>query len=413
MLQRYPSDTNDFLPFPKRYGVLRRRISSRFFTIFLGSAFLAVGILSGCGTTKYTDTSRTATEQLLLSNAMDQAVNQLDLRALANKKVYVNDDPIAKATDSNYLVSLIRQHTAASGGLICDKEEDADYILEIRSGAIGTDHHDLLYGIPAVQVPAPLAMMGTGGSIPQIPEIPLIKKTKQTGVVKVSLFAYNRHTGSPIWQSGNIPSESKAKSLWVFGAGPFQKGNIYEGTSFAGQKILPDIELVDLRKGKQSKRQLDLTSEAYFIEPKSLKESTQIASPETPEKVSKKESNPPAKNAVAQKPPGNSSPPKEEARIVSVPKISQETSPPAAPQEPAPSLEHPEIAAEIDDDARRRLPVPSQYGPPPALPSDHPLSRSQNPAYSSTPPPWQQPSPGGSFQPNAPSYTPGSTQYAR
>ena len=35
---------------------------------------------AGCGTTKWSDTSRTATEQLLISDAMDRAVSRIGFR---------------------------------------------------------------------------------------------------------------------------------------------------------------------------------------------------------------------------------------------------------------------------------------------------------------------------------------------
>ena len=78
--------------------------------------------LAGCGTTKWTDTRRSATEQLLISNAMDRAVSRLDFRALAGKKVYLDAKPLQSATDSAYLISCLRQHMLASGCLMMGSE---------------------------------------------------------------------------------------------------------------------------------------------------------------------------------------------------------------------------------------------------------------------------------------------------
>ncbi|MHB8899203.1 MAG: DUF6655 family protein [Thermoguttaceae bacterium] len=222
-----------------------------------------VAILSttGCGTTKWTDTSRSATEQLLISDAMDRAVSELDLRAMAGKTVFVDSTPLKKVTDCEYLISCLRQHMLASECIIKDEKSEADYIVEVRAGSVGTDHHDLLYGIPAVTVPT---VMPVPGIPSQIPEIPIIKKTDQRAVVKLSLFAYNQKTGRPIWQSGSMPQESAAKALWVFGAGPFQRGTIYQGMEFAGNKL--DMPLVDIYKS--SDHQVSVADEAFFVEPK-------------------------------------------------------------------------------------------------------------------------------------------------
>ena len=222
-----------------------------------------LGTLAGCGTSKWTDTRRSATEQLLITDAMDRAVSRLDFRALAGKTVYLDEDPIRDLADHLYLASCIRQHLLASGGIVKSGREEADYILEVRAGAIGTDRHDLLYGVPAVNIPTVVPVTGFG--IPsQIPEIPFVKRTDQRAVAKIALFAYNRTTGRPIWQSGSVPAESDAKAIWIFGAGPFQRGSIYDGMSFAGNQL--KIPLVDLGK-KRATDKVSVADEAYFIEP--------------------------------------------------------------------------------------------------------------------------------------------------
>lgn len=215
----------------------------------------------GCGTTRWSDTARTATEQLLISDAVDRAVSEIDFRALAGRTVYLDTEHVKTIVDAPYLVSTIRQQMLASGCIVMDKREEADYVLELRAGAIGTDRNDLLFGVPATQLPS----IGPAAGIPSaIPEIPLVKKTHQRGVAKVALFAYNRETGRPAWQSGVVPGESKAKNTWVFGAGPFQRGNIYDGTTFAGSKF--DVPLIQ-PGSRNEKERLSVADEAFFVEP--------------------------------------------------------------------------------------------------------------------------------------------------
>jgi hypothetical protein len=122
----------------------------------------------------------------------------------------------------------------ASGCTIKDKADEVDYVVEVRAGAMGTDRRDLLFGIPATRIPAPNSMPGVPGALP---ELPLATKTEQRGVAKIAVFAYNRHTGRPIWQSGVVPVESNVKHIWVLGAGPFQRGSLHKGTKFADQKV--------------------------------------------------------------------------------------------------------------------------------------------------------------------------------
>ncbi len=229
---------------------------------FLAANVLLV-VLLGCGTTRWTNTKRSATEQLLISDAMDRAVSRFDFRALAGKKVYLDATQITKVTDYHYLASVLRQHVLASGCLLKDKREDADYIVEVRAGAVGTDQHNVLIGIPANDLPSIAAIPGMPASIP---EIALAKKTEQRAIAKIAVFAYNRRTGRPVWQSGSIPMKSNAKDLWVLGAGPFQQGSIYEGMNFAGEEL--KIPLIDTsKKRKDSGDIVSVTDEAYFTEP--------------------------------------------------------------------------------------------------------------------------------------------------
>lgn len=215
----------------------------------------------GCGTTRWTDTSRTATEQLLLSDAVDRAVSQVDFRALAGRTVYLDAQPVQALTDAPYLISSVRQQLLSNGCILKEKREEADYVVELRAGALGTDRHDILFGVPATQLPSVAPLNGVPTSIP---EIPFIKRTQQLGVAKIALFAYNRTTGRPAWQSGIVSAQSKAKSTWVFGAGPFQRGTIYEGTTFAGSKL--DIPLIHPGLQGQQER-LSVADEAFFVEP--------------------------------------------------------------------------------------------------------------------------------------------------
>lgn len=216
-------------------------------------------VAAGCGTTRWTDTSRTATEQLLVSDAIDRAVSNFDLRALAGKPIYLDTTHLKLTVDADYLISSLRQHALASGCILKAKLEEADYVVEIRSGAVGTDRHDALFGIPATNVPANVF---TGGMPAAVPEVSLWKKTDQRAVAKIALFAYNRETGRPVWQSGIAPVESAAKAVWVFGAGPFRRGHIHEGMDFAGERI--NLPLV--HPGQAPERP-SVATEAYFSEP--------------------------------------------------------------------------------------------------------------------------------------------------
>lgn len=215
-------------------------------------------LLSGCGTTRSTDSARTATEQLLITDAIDDAVAQLNLDVLSGREVYFDSQYLEGAVDKHYMVSSLRQHLLASGCILKENRDDATYVVEARSGAVGTDRHDVMIGVPSVNMPtflpSPVALPAS------IPEIPLAKNTKQRGVVKLAVFAYNRETGRRVWQSGIEPVSSFAKDSWVLGAGPFRKSTINDGTSFVGDSI-PIIGEEELGENEEK---VALTRERVF-----------------------------------------------------------------------------------------------------------------------------------------------------
>jgi hypothetical protein len=202
-------------------------------------AAYAAATLVGCGSTRTSNTMRTATEQMLISDAIDRTVDDIDFAPLAQQAVFFDDSKLVDVVDRGYLISGLRQHMLASGCILKEKREDAEFIVEPRAGAVGTDNHDLLFGVPAIQVP----QVGVATTIPAaIPEIPFAKRRDQSGVAKVAVFAYRRDTGEPVWQSGIIMNKSTANDIWVLGAGPFQRGTIYDKALFAGKQLDGDEE---------------------------------------------------------------------------------------------------------------------------------------------------------------------------
>lgn len=188
----------------------------------------------GCGTTRQTDTTRAASEMLLVSQAVDHAVAQIDFSPLAAQPVYLDTTALDKdSSDRGYLVSVIRQQLLAAGALLQEERFRAIYVVEVRSGAMGTDRHSLLVGTPAVTLPGVVP----GLPLTSIPEIALMKKSDQRGVAKIGVFAYNRINGRALWQSGTVEAVSRAHDTWVFGAGPFSHGTIRKRTELAGEPL--------------------------------------------------------------------------------------------------------------------------------------------------------------------------------
>ena len=201
----------------------------------------------GCGATK----SFTATEQLLMSDAVDSTIAKMDFRAIGGHKVYLDTTYVVGAgkvipgvampinlINSDYVISALRQQLTAAGCMLVDSREAAEIICEARCGALGTDGHTVTYGIPANNFlnSASAVIPGTP-TLPSIPELSVAKREMKSAAAKVSVFAYDRETREPLWQSGIAQAGSSARDTWILGIGPLQYGNIYKGTRFAGKRL--------------------------------------------------------------------------------------------------------------------------------------------------------------------------------
>ncbi len=190
-------------------------------------------MVSGCGTVKTTGTARTGTEQLLLTNAWDTALQKVDFRPLTGVPVHLDTTNIT-VVDQGWVVSSLKQAMLAQGVLLRPKAEQAQWIVEARVGVYGTDSQNWLFGIPQTTVPQTVTGIPSG----TIPEISLAKKTDQQGMAKLALFAYDRGSGQLVWNSGTMFSMSTAKDLYLGGIGPIQSGTIRPGGSeFIGMKL--------------------------------------------------------------------------------------------------------------------------------------------------------------------------------
>ena len=203
--------------------------------------------MAGCGTTK----SFTATEQLLMSDAVDSTIAKMDFRALSGNKVFLDSQYVVGAgkvipgvampvnlVNSDYVISGLRQQLTAAGCMLVDTKEQSDIICEARCGALGTDGHSMTYGLPASNfLSSASAVIPGSPPLPTIPEISVAKREMKSAAAKVSVFAYDRETREPIWQSGIAQAGSNARDTWILGMGPLQYGTIYNGTRFAGKRL--------------------------------------------------------------------------------------------------------------------------------------------------------------------------------
>jgi hypothetical protein len=205
----------------------RRRLARSVIVLGLASA-------CGCGTVKTTGTARTGTEQLLLTHAWDSALQKVNFRALTGVPVYLDTTNVT-AVDQGWVVSSLREAMLAQGVLLRSKPEQAQWIIEARVGAYGTNDKNWLLGIAQTTIPPTITGLPSG----TIPKLPLIEKSDQQAVAKLALFAYDRGSGQFVWSSGTMLATASAKDVFIGGLGPWHKDSIEGGAEFVGFKIPP------------------------------------------------------------------------------------------------------------------------------------------------------------------------------
>ncbi len=201
---------------------------------------LTLAATSGCGTTK----QQVATEQLLASDAVDRSISRVDFSPISGRTVYLDTKYIQQIkglgfVNSEYIISALRQQLFAHRCLLQDSLDQADVVVEARVGTLGNDGHEINYGLPSGNGSLSRTATAVGGSAPLalLPEISLARRDQQVGAAKLAVFAYERESKEPLWQSGTSVAFSNARQTWVFGAGPFQSGTIYESPRLAGARL--------------------------------------------------------------------------------------------------------------------------------------------------------------------------------
>lgn len=155
------------------------------------AALLLAMLHGGCSTVHETQPPRTATEQLLISTAADRAASKLQLSLAPNTKVFVDTTNFGDNFDIKYAMGAIRAELLRQGLRLVAKSDDADLVLEIRSGALSINQRSQLWlGVPSFKFPMPFVGAVT------TPEIPLLKDNLQEGIGKFALAAYGAKDGT-------------------------------------------------------------------------------------------------------------------------------------------------------------------------------------------------------------------------
>lgn len=173
----------------------------------------------GCSSMKESFTARTGIEQLLISSATDKALDKVDFRPIAQAKVFV-ETKYLDCTDKNYVIVGLHQRLMKQGCTLVDKVEDAQVVVEVASGGVGTDGTEMYVGSPDIPLPPPSPI--------SIPKVPLVRRTRSIGTAKLAVVAYDATTKVAVINAGYSLARTDHRTWSVMGAGGYNSGSVHD-----------------------------------------------------------------------------------------------------------------------------------------------------------------------------------------
>jgi hypothetical protein len=154
------------------------------------------------------------------------AVQRISADQLRDRKVFVDTTYLSTLRENSdalsfrqvpqqflFLVAELRAKLLLSGVRMVDRKEDAEIIVEARSGGISVNREDYLLGVANVTIPSEGV-----ASVPfTTPELALLKSSKQYGFASIAIVAYWRDTGEVVASSGPFVGRTSRKDYWIFG----------------------------------------------------------------------------------------------------------------------------------------------------------------------------------------------------
>jgi hypothetical protein len=190
----------------------------------------------GCATMKHSDTARTGVEQLLISTAADKALDKVDLRPIAQAKVFL-ETKYLDCVDKNYIIVSMRQRLMRSGCTLVEKIEDAQVVVEVASGGVGTDRNELFLGTSEIPLPPPSPV--------SIPRLALMERKRAIGTAKIAVLAYDAKTKAAVINNGYALARADHRTTNLLGLGGINSGSVHQ--ELASQDKDLDSALPQLR----------------------------------------------------------------------------------------------------------------------------------------------------------------------
>ncbi len=189
-----------------------------------------LSLAAGCTSRLKTNTARTATQQVLGTEAMDRALTKLQWPALHGRSVIVKVFSTADPLDQDYLRGAAEAILAEHGARIVHDAKDAEFILTLLAGSLGTDQTEVLFGTPRLET-----LFAT------VPELPLYKSDTQEGFAKVSYVLQDAVNGGFVYRAGPAQASTYARTWRILLYGKYETDTTRYEKDLSGGGPVPAV----------------------------------------------------------------------------------------------------------------------------------------------------------------------------
>ena len=152
-------------------------------------------MLASCTSERESNPPRSASQRLLVSRAAERAALEVELPVRPGTRVYIDADGF-EGMDGAYAVGAVRDQLLRRGARLAMDRRSADVIVALTTGALSIDKSETTFGIPAFNIPVPLA-----GDF-EFPGLSLLDEKERRGIAKVVATAIGAEDGAFIASTG-------------------------------------------------------------------------------------------------------------------------------------------------------------------------------------------------------------------
>jgi len=163
---------------------------------------------AGCTFSRRTQLPRSASQQILATQAVIRALDQLQFPPeIKGKKVLVHVGAPGDAVDTEFLRTAVQVEIFEDEAKVVVAPEKADYVLAVLVGSMGLNIRGRFLGIEGTT---------GGGFIPfTIPELALYKRTRTSGFAHAEFALVDHTTGEIVKRSEPVEGNTRGESTTV------------------------------------------------------------------------------------------------------------------------------------------------------------------------------------------------------